>query len=154
MLVLWFCFILQGMQEIVSKSFQETTETGRKLASQLTSGRTICLFGNLGAGKTTFTQGFASFFGVKRIISPTFVLQRSYEIKDSFIKYLHHIDLYRLAKKEEITSLGLSDFWHRKDTITIIEWPEKILDILPQDRIKITFEFLDEQTRKIVIKNG
>lgn len=142
------------MQEIVSKSFQETTETGRKLASQLTSGRTICLFGNLGAGKTTFTQGFASFFGVKRIISPTFVLQRSYEIKDSFIKYLHHIDLYRLAKKEEITSLGLSDFWHRKDTITIIEWPEKILDILPQDRIKITFEFLDEQTRKIVIKNG
>lgn len=142
------------MREIISRSAQETKETARGIAKSLHIGQVFCLFGELGSGKTTFTQGLGQYFGLKRIISPTFILHRSYRLKKrGKIKFLHHIDLYRLQNSEEISVLGLSDFIEREDSVTIIEWPEKITGLLPKKRREIYFEYLTDQERKIIVKD-
>ncbi len=110
-------------------------------------GIVIGLIGELGAGKTTFAQGFAEGLGIKnRIISPTFILMRKYGD-------FYHIDLYRLEKdvENEVRNLGLFDIWEKPENIILIEWAEKIENILPKDSIKIEFELLDEFERKIRI---
>ena len=109
---------------------------------------TIALVGDLGAGKTTFTQGFASGLGVKaRILSPTFILMRKYED-------FYHVDLYRLEEnvEKEVVNLGLTDIWGKNKNVVLIEWAEKIDDILPKDVIRIEFETLGEKKRRIVVK--
>lgn len=103
--------------------------------------------GDLGAGKTTFVQGLAEGLGIKeRILSPTFILMREYG-------NLYHVDLYRLEEgiDEEVRNLGLTDIWGKKDNIVIIEWAEKITDLLPENTIWMNFEILDEG-RRITIK--
>lgn len=142
------------MREITSRSPQETKEIARKIAQGLHAGQIICLFGELGSGKTTFAQGFGQYFGLQRIISPTFILHRSYRLKKrGKINFLHHIDLYRIQNSGEISVLGLSDFIEREDSVTIIEWPEKIMGLLPKKRREIYFEYLTDQERKIIVKD-
>ena len=142
------------MREIISHSADETKKIARELAQGLHTGQIVCLLGDLGSGKTTFAQGFAQYFGIKRIISPTFILHRSYQLKNKGkLKFLHHIDLYRLQNSKEVIALGLSDFIERGDCVTIIEWPEKIISKLPERRIEVYFEYLTDQERKIIIKD-
>lgn len=139
------------MKEIISISSDQTRQMGISLAKTLTKGAVICLFGNLGTGKTMFTQGFASYFGIKKIISPTFILHRSYEIMGKKnIQILHHLDLYRLIKTEETSALGIPELINDQ-SIVVIEWAEKIKDILPKKRTEIYFEHLEGDRRKIRI---
>lgn len=143
--------------ESITKSAEETKRLGQKIATDLVKKLddkpiVVALEGELGAGKTTFSQGFASGLGIKsRIISPTFILMRRYEGKKDF----YHVDLYRLVEnvEREVENLGLKDVWNDPKNIVLIEWADKIKNILPKGTIRIKFEEEGENSRKITIDN-
>lgn len=124
---------------------------GRKIASRLSGGEIFALVGDLGAGKTTFVQGFAQELGIDRVISPTFIIMRSYDARGK-IKTLYHVDLYRLENniKEELDNLGITGIWGSPDTVVLIEWADKAKKMLPENAQFIDFEYLDENKRRIV----
>jgi tRNA threonylcarbamoyladenosine biosynthesis protein TsaE len=104
----------------------------------------------LGSGKTTFVQGLAEGLGIKqRIISPTFIIMRSYE---SGSKNFYHVDLYRIESEQDVEGLGLLEFMNDPQNIVVIEWPEKIKNLLPSMRIDIIFNYIDEERREIVFE--
>ena len=95
-------------------------------------------------------QGLAEAIGIKqRIVSPTFILMRRYELSDGM---LYHMDAYRIDKnvKEEVENLGLSDIWKDHKNVIVIEWAEKIKEWLPENTRWVTFEYMGENERKIV----
>ena len=135
--------------EFITKSAEETKRLGKKLASNLAGGEVFALSGDLGSGKTTFVQGFARGLGVTaRIVSPTFILMRKYATPE---KNFYHVDLYRFEEKveEEVINLGLTDIWGREENITVIEWAEKIKNMIPAMAKWIKFENLGGEKRKI-----
>lgn len=137
--------------EIFTKSAQETKRFGRKFANTLKGGEVIALVGELGGGKTTFVQGLARGLGIKdRIISPTFILRRDYQGK----KKLCHIDLYRIGEgvEKEFGNLDTNELFGSSDTIIVIEWAEKVRELLPQSTIWVTFENQGLEKRRIEIK--
>ena len=139
------------MDKFISKSEKDTWEFARKIAKSIKRGKTIALYGNLGSGKTTFVQGLAKALGIRqRIISPTFIIIRSHKLKTN--KTFYHIDLYRMGKTD-LNSLGLKEIFLEKDAIVVIEWAEKIENLLPADTLKIRFETISENERKLEIKN-
>lgn len=139
--------------EFTTQSAEETKNLGKTLAADLAGGEVFALTGDLGSGKTTFAQGFAEGLGIKkRIISPTFILMRKYEVD---YKNFYHIDLYRFEKNvwEEVINLGVTDIWGKPENIVVIEWAEKIKDMIPKEAIWIKFENLGENERKITINH-
>lgn len=141
-----------AVKTYITISANDTKKLAKKLAKKFKSG-VIALTGELGAGKTTFVQGFAQGVGIKeRIISPTFVLIRQHQIPNTK-KLLYHIDLYRLEKKYEFNQLGLEDLLNDSNHLILIEWAEKIMDLLPKDAVKINLQVVDSSTRKITISN-
>ncbi len=138
------------MKKIKTTSAEETQQIAKDLAKDLSSG-VIALSGELGAGKTTFTQGFAEGLGIKdKIISPTFVLIRQHPIPNTK-QVLYHIDLYRLESEEEFKLLGLNEIVNNPDNIVLIEWAEKAKNLLPKNTIFIDFKTIDQNTREIFI---
>ena len=140
--------------EFITKSTQETHEAGAKLGRDLKTGkikkRILAFYGELGSGKTTFIQGLAKGLGIeRRLISPTFVFVRRYEKEKGF---LYHVDLYRLKRASEARGLDLPDFFADQESFVLLEWADKIKEILPKERIDIFLEYLDEGRRKITIK--
>jgi tRNA threonylcarbamoyladenosine biosynthesis protein TsaE len=127
----------------------------------LKGGEIIGLIGELGGGKTTFVKGLAKGLGIRDLVtSPSFVLIKEYKIKSQISnlksQILTHIDLYRLKNIEEIESLGLLDYLGKPDKIVVIEWAEKIknmLEKIPAKKIWVEFEYLNENKRKIKITN-
>lgn len=135
-----------------SNSSEETRKLGIEFASKIERGDIVLLFGDLGAGKTTFTQGLAKGLGIKdRIMSPTFILQRIHEVPARDNLQLNHIDLYRIDEKTDLKNLGIQDILEDKNAITIIEWAEKLEDYHPKKGYKIYFEHLEIDKRKIEI---
>lgn len=133
--------------EVITKSAAETKRLGRKIGANL-KGSIYALTGDLGSGKTTFVQGFAQGLGISsKIISPTFILMRKYG--DNF----YHVDLYRFENniESEIRNLGLTDIWGKPGNVVIIEWAEKLNDLIPKGSTWIKFEVLDENRRKITM---
>ncbi len=114
----------------------------------------IGLEGELGSGKTTFVQKFAKALGIKEhITSPTFVILKKYQIPSTKYQYVIHIDAYRLKTGEELNKLGIQELIQDPRNIIMIEWANLVADILPNDRITIHFEHVDENTRKIQISS-
>lgn len=114
------------------------------------------LTGSLGAGKTTFVQGIARGLGIKaRINSPTFIILREYPVKSrqGLVSAFYHVDLYRLEQnlEEEVRNLGLLDLMKEGRSIIVIEWAEKIRDLLPDETRWVEFEET-ENGRRIIIK--
>lgn len=110
----------------------------------------IGLYGNLGAGKTTFTQFVAKELGVSRtIISPTFVIERIYGLNKKGVpfKKLIHIDAYRLDNPEELLVLGFKEILKDKNNLILIEWADKVFEILPKDHFKIFFSFSKQKNK-------
>ncbi len=133
---------------------EETQRIGSLIASEAKMGDTYLLYGELGAGKTTFTKGFLSYFGIdeRSVVSPTFTLMQIYDIPDT-TKMLIHIDAYRLERQEELVEIGALDYLGKEDTISLIEWPEKIGKyILNLQTTKIEIQRITESER-IIIKN-
>ena len=138
------------MQEIITNSDKETFALGQKISKDLKGNAIIGLIGDLGAGKTVFSQGFANGLGVKKTVnSPTFVLMKIYPIKHKTLKNLVHIDAYRIKNGQDIINIGAEEYFNRPDTITIIEWADKIKKILPPKTKIIKIEILDKNKRKI-----
>lgn len=163
------------MKKMITKSKEETQKFAGDFAKKILSKKQtprkaiiIGLIGNLGAGKTTFIQGFAKGLGIKKkIISPTFVILKKIKItkrskiqsrilgtksKISSFKNLIHIDAYRLENPHELLNLGWRELLNNSQNIILIEWADKIKKILPKNHIKINFKFIDETKREMSIK--
>ena len=137
--------------KIISNSEEETKDVASKLAQKYQNGGVIALFGNLGAGKTTFTAGFAQALGIKnRLISPTFILMREYPLPNKEAK-LYHLDLYRIESPEQIEDLGLKEIFENPKNIVLIEWAEKLANLPQNNLVKINFEYLSPYKRQIII---
>ncbi len=142
---------------MISKSTQETQKLAAKLLPTLKT-NVICLYGDLGAGKTTFVQGLAKALGIKqRIISPTFIIVREYRIPVYPLPMIHyslltHIDCYRLESETDAKSFNLQEMWTNQQNLVVIEWAERIKHILPKPRIDIQFKYINEEKREISIK--
>jgi len=112
----------------------------------------ICLFGNLGAGKTAWVSACAEYLGVKEhVTSPTFVILKNYDLNNRIFKRLIHIDAYRLERTEELLNLGWKEIIADKGNIIFLEWPERVSEILPKDSVKIYLNHLGENEREIKI---
>lgn len=136
---------------ITTDSLKKTQNFARDFAKNLKGGDILCLYGNLGSGKTSFVQGLAKGFGIiRRIISPTFIIARRYEMGDL---NLYHIDLYRTQTLQDLLSIGIDEILEGDNNIIAIEWAEKLLDLIPKKRIDLKFEYIDENKRKITIEN-
>ena len=123
------------MKKIIAQNKLETKKIAQKLAGQLRGGEILALQGDLGAGKTFLTQQIAKYFKIKSVVtSPTFVLMKIYNIriknKEIRIKYLVHVDCYRLDEPQELFYLGLEEYLNQPDTLVIIEWADKIKSYL------------------------
>lgn len=158
----------------ITNNSKQTQKLAETLAKEIAAAKplaenafSVALVGDLGSGKTTFTQGFVKGFGIKeKITSPTFVLMHRHhlrfknedlrfknkkrEIKN--YKNLYHFDCYRLGKPEEILTLGFKEIISEPRNVVLIEWANKIKKLLPKNALKIKFEWLGENKRKIIIR--
>jgi len=156
------------MAVFITHSSQETEKLAARFSQKLPS-QILALIGDLGSGKTTFVKGLAKGLGIKkRILSPSFVLVREYRIltkitpprsrfatprrsdlpPKSNLQRLYHIDLYRL-NKNQVQGLGLKELFQNPENLVIIEWAEKIKDLLPKKSKVIHFQYLKKNQRKI-----
>jgi tRNA threonylcarbamoyladenosine biosynthesis protein TsaE len=147
-----------GMVETISKSPEETKKIGQELGKQISQvlknkpsdNFVIGLCGDLGGGKTTFIKGIAKGLGIKKIItSPTFVLLKEY--KTSVLR-LYHFDFYRLKNIKDALNIGTSEYLKKPGDVALIEWAEKIMDILPKEKLIIEFDFVTQNQRKLIFK--
>ena len=133
----------------IINSIEETKKVAETFAKTLKKGDVVLLNGDLGTGKTTFTQFVFAFLGVDQVVnSPTFAILKTYEGKFTF----HHFDTYRITTEEAIES-GFDEVLNDKNSVIFIEWSENILALLPQNCIKINIKRLNESTREIEIEN-
>ncbi len=146
-------YIKQGdfmREEYISKSEEDTINFASKLASKLQVGNIIVLSGDLGAGKTKFTQGILKYFNLENeISSPTFTIINEYT--DGNIP-IYHFDVYRLTDIDEFYAIGGEEYFSKG--VCIIEWGELLEDILPTNYIKITInkDLENENYRKIIVE--
>lgn len=135
-------------RELISNSERETKSIASKLAlSNIPC--PVCLYGNLGTGKTVFVKGFAEAFGIdeKKVKSPTFSFVREYTLPD---KILSHCDFYRIDELDEILAEQLVEAYEKGPVI--IEWAEKAKNVLPKIKTEIFFEYIDKNKRRLTIK--
>ena len=138
------------MKKIISNSEEETKLIGRKFAKDLKKGDVIVLTGDLGSGKTKFTEGVLQFFGLENeISSPTFNIVNEYVKEDVNV---YHFDVYRLEDEDEFYAIGGEEYFEKG--ICLIEWGEMIESALPNKYIQISFtrNLEDENLREIVIE--
>jgi len=149
-----------------TENSKETQKLGETLACELRGGEVICLSGELGAGKTTFTQGLLNGLGAPGpYTSPTFVIMKQYVVKiknqkskikmtnqNLKIEEVYHFDAYRV-NGNDIINLGWKEIVANKNNVIIVEWADRIADIIPERALWISFEWKDENRRKIVFKS-
>ncbi|MBN1756502.1 tRNA (adenosine(37)-N6)-threonylcarbamoyltransferase complex ATPase subunit type 1 TsaE [bacterium] len=136
-------------RELISGSPEETRQIAAELAELLKPKTIIALYGELGAGKTTFVQGICSALNTEAPSSPTFVIINQYLGKFP----VYHIDLYRINSLKELEELGLEEYYYG-DGITLIEWADRAGNLLPPRRIEVYLEMLHRDQRKIRILNN
>lgn len=140
-----------------TNSIEETQKVAEDFVNSLSAysdrAMVVGLYGNLGAGKTTFTQALAKFVGVSdTVTSPTFVIEKIYELTNQKFTHLIHIDAYRLESSEELVRLGWKEIISDKNNLILIEWPEKVIDIMPE-HIKVSLNGLENSnSREIEIE--
>lgn len=128
---------------VLSNSYEETLEIAKEYAKTLQKGDVVLLFGDLGAGKTAFTQGIAKGLGItEQITSPTYAYMNDYN------GILYHYDCYRLTSGEQAEALGLCDYFYAGG-ICVIEWSENISSVLPKACKNVIITVVDENTRRI-----
>jgi len=138
--------------QIITCSAMETSAFAHGIGEKLQDGDILALSGELGSGKTCFTGGLARGLGVNedyQITSPTFTLINEYPAKYR----LYHFDVYRLTGYADLEDLGYEEYFAGHGVV-VIEWAEKIAQIIPETAIFINFEYIDENKRKITIKSS
>ena len=158
--------VAEELQKALFMKMALESRTGKKYGAIV-----IGLFGDLGSGKTSFTKKFAKLFGInaKDIISPTFVLQKRFDIskidepaknknkqKNKLLQHpfknFYHLDVYRIESPSEIQSIGWNEITADPQNIILVEWANKIDDLLPDETIKIFFKSTGENSRNIKIE--
>jgi len=135
---------------MISKSVEETIKIGERLAKKLKRGSCVALVGDLGSGKTILTKGIAKGLGVKNaryVNSPTFVIIKEYRGKMP----LYHLDLYRLNHSSVIDAEDFEEHFY-SNGVSVVEWADKIRNLLPPKYIEVRLKVLGENERKIEIK--
>lgn len=133
---------------IRTSSADETINIGEKLGRGLQAGDVLALFGDLGAGKTTFTKGIARGLGLAADVhSPTFTLIHEHPGPIP----LYHVDLYRLTSEEEVDTLGIDEYIYG-DGVTIIEWADRMKSLLPPGRLDIELKLKGEMDREMIFE--
>jgi tRNA threonylcarbamoyladenosine biosynthesis protein TsaE len=135
--------------QVISRSREDTMRLGARFAKVLRPGDIVCLFGELGAGKTTLVKGLAGGFRIKpeKVHSPTFVLLNIYDGKVP----LYHFDLYRI-ESPDLPGMGYEEFFYG-DGIAVIEWSEKLGDFMPKDYWRVDLKHGGEDVRKVSISS-
>lgn len=136
------------MIKYISEGYEDTQRIASEFAKTLKSGDVICMYGDLGAGKTAFVQGLAKGLGIdEHITSPTFTIVNEY-MGD---KPLYHFDVYRIADSDEMYEIGYEEYISG-DGISVIEWPQLIEDILPEHRydIEISKDYSKSENYRII----
>lgn len=145
------------VMKIVSKNLEETKKIAKNIVQELSlknMANVIALEGDLGSGKTTLTQAIGGVLGVKENMhSPTFVIMKVYKIENPLFKKLIHIDAYRLEEEKELLHLGWEEILNDRENLVIIEWPERVPNLIPLDAKRINLSFIDEDTREIEYEN-
>ncbi len=132
---------------LVSHSPEFTRNVGKEIGTMARPGSVIALCGDLGAGKTVFAQGVAAGLGVEdKVTSPTFIIINEYEGRYP----LYHIDTYRLASPEDMRGLGYEEYFYG-DGVTVIEWAQKIENLLPEEYLRVELTVMGESDRKMVL---
>ena len=137
--------------KVISKDEKTTMEIAKRYAKSIKSPCVISLVGDLGAGKTTFSKGFAEGFGVKEIVtSPTFTIMNEYM---GTKMPLYHFDMYRLSSKEEAINCGFEEYFDltKLKGVVLVEWAENVEGLLPTLHIEIKFKKIDDTSREISI---
>lgn len=131
--------------KITTKNEQETMDLAGKLAREFQGGSIIGLVGELGAGKTAFVRGLAKNLGVKENIdSPTYVFMKIYETGHNRVKYLCHVDAYRLDEGSDIDNIGLDEYLGREDVLAAVEWADRIKNKLPGETRYINLKHAEQ----------
>ena len=138
---------MRVLETVVSSSPAETQAAGERLGARLEAGAVVACVGELGAGKTCFLQGLARGLGVRSAVtSPTFVLVNEYVGR----LRVYHLDAYRTDTLSELIDIGIEEFMYG-DGVTVIEWADKLLPLLPPSTITVTITGLGDEPRRIVI---
>lgn len=134
-----------------TKTVRETLKVGEGIAKFIKRGDVLCFYGELGSGKTTLIQSIIHYYvPEKRVLSPTFIIVRHYEIQKQPHLILYHLDLYRL-QENDVKHLGITEQLGSSDTIFAIEWAEKLGDLMPKKRIDIFIQTEESGERFIQI---
>ena len=137
--------------KLFSKSLKDTVKIAKQVSKLLRGGEVICLTGDLGAGKTTFTQSLLKFLGVKEIVaSPTFTIAKMYNVKKGMI---YHLDLYRIESQDELLELGLQEMLDNA-YLVVVEWPEIAKEYIGGGAININITFDEGHNRVFTISGG
>jgi len=144
----------------ISKNVKETEKIAKVFLNKIlkdkeagNSATIVCLSGNLGVGKTAFTQGVAKHLGVKgRVVSPTFVIFKKYSLKSKKHKFLYHLDAYRLKNEKELLNLGWEEIIADKNHLIFIEWPENVNKIIPKHARVIKISHAERGKRILELK--
>ena len=139
------------MQKFITNSNKQTQKLGEMLAQELRGNEVICLSGDLGPGKTTFTQGLLKGLKIKGpYTSPTFVILKKYKLQPTKcnLQNVYHIDAYRI-KDKDLLALGWKEMIADKSNIIIVEWAERVKKIIPASAVWIKFKWTDENKREI-----
>ena len=137
--------------EKICNNLNDTKDLAFEFSKTLKGGEVITLKGDLGAGKTTFTQSLAKAMGVvEPVTSPTFTLMNQYQGDN--LK-LYHFDMYRIEEIDEIIETGLTEYFGNKDAVCVIEWAENIKQLLPKKYMQISIEKLGEVERKFIFED-
>ena len=143
------------MQNFLSKSLEDTEKVAGIILDKakntpVDGALVISLSGNLGAGKTTLTQSIAKHLGISdHVKSPTFLIMETYPISFGRFHQLIHIDAYRIESPGEIKSLWFTDFIKDQGNLIILEWPEKIPSLVPENALRVNLSFIDKNIREI-----
>ncbi len=136
--------------KLISDSRERTLEAGRRIGGILARGDVVALSGELGSGKTCLTQGIAKGLGVAEnvpVVSPTFTLINEYPGRIP----LFHLDVYRLSGSRDLEDMGYEEYFYGSGII-VIEWAEKIRDILPANTLHVNLRYIDENTREMTLE--
>ena len=133
------------MAAFLSHSSEETEAFAAELAMRLTPPKAVCLYGDLGAGKTAFTRGLARGMGSHDTVSsPTFTIMHRYDGKHT----IYHFDLYRLEEEDELLDIGFEEFLSQG--IAVIEWPDKFRHLMPPDAITVTLAYGESENERLI----
>lgn len=139
--------------EIIVKSPEELTQLAQTLLEYAGGRKKFFLYGEIGAGKTTFVKALCALLGVEdNVTSPTFSLINEYEYKSSKkgdTGIIYHLDLYRLEHLQEAIDIGIEDILY-DNHLCLVEWPELIETLAPNNIVKINIEILDNSSRKVI----